>query len=66
MKKNISLEKTLEKLKKLIHQVALARIEEISDLILHRNINLKYYKESTKIIFLELVKILIPKVLKRI
>ena len=42
--------------KKLIHQVALARIEEISDLILHRNINLKYYKESTKIIFLELSK----------
>ena len=42
--------------KKLINQVALARIEEISDLILHRNINLKYYKESTKIIFLELSK----------
>ncbi len=42
--------------KKLIHQVALARIEEISDLILHRNINLKYYKESAKIIFLEFSK----------
>ena len=42
--------------KKLIHQVALARIEEISDLILHRNINLKYNKESTKIIFLEFSK----------
>ena len=40
--------------KKLIYEIALARILEISEIMLSRNINFKSYVQSTKNIFLEL------------
>ncbi len=40
--------------KKLIYKIMLARIQEISELILFKNINLNYYNKSVKSIFLEL------------
>ena len=40
--------------KRLIYEVALARIEEISQLILFNNINMQYYNKNLKIIFLEI------------
>ena len=40
--------------KKLIYEVARARINEISELILFKNVNLKYYNKSLKPVFLEL------------
>lgn len=40
--------------KKLIYDIALARILEISEIILTKNINFKHYVKSTKNIFLEL------------
>ena len=39
--------------KKLIYEIALARIKEIFDLILFKNINLKFYHKCSKNIFLE-------------
>ena len=36
--------------KKLIYEIALARIKEISEIMLFKNINFKYYKNS-KIFF---------------
>jgi cell division protein FtsA len=41
--------------KKLIYQIALARAQEISELIIHKNINFKYYSKSVKIVFLEII-----------
>ena len=38
--------------KKLIYEIALARIQEISELIIFKNINLKYYNKVSKNIFL--------------
>ncbi len=40
--------------KKLIYQIALARIKEISELILFKNINVNYYNKSLKFLFLEM------------
>ncbi len=40
--------------KKLIHEIALARIKEISDIIIFKNINLKYFNKINKILFIEL------------
>ena len=40
--------------KKLIYDIALARILEISEIMLAKNINFKHYAKSTKNIFLEL------------
>ncbi len=40
--------------KKLIYDIALARIKEISEIIIFRNINLRYYNQSAKNIFLEI------------
>ena len=40
--------------KKLVYEIALARIKEISELILFKNINLKHYNKTTKDIFLEI------------
>ncbi len=42
--------------KKLIYEIALARIREISEIILFKNINLSYYKNFSKVIFLEIDK----------
>ena len=39
--------------KKLIYEIAYARIKEISEIILFNNINLKYYSRDSKVIFLE-------------
>tara|TARA_Y100000816_G_scaffold291151_1_gene281635 strand:- start:7004 stop:8197 length:1194 start_codon:yes stop_codon:yes gene_type:complete len=41
--------------KKLIYQIAMARAQEISELIIHKNINLKYYSKFAKVIFLEIM-----------
>ncbi len=40
--------------KKLIYQIAFARISEISELIIFKNINFKNYEKLSKLIFLEL------------
>ena len=40
--------------KKLVYEIALARIKEISEIILYENINLKYLANSNKKIFLEI------------
>ena len=45
---------SLEKLKKLISEIAFARIKEIADLIIFQNINANYYLKETKSIFLEI------------
>ena len=37
--------------KKLVYEIALARIKEISEIILHKNINLKYHLNSKKKFF---------------
>ncbi len=39
--------------KKLIYEIAEARIKEISEILLLKNVNLKFYNSSAKIIFLE-------------
>tara|TARA_X000001036_G_scaffold318520_1_gene296931 strand:- start:27 stop:1220 length:1194 start_codon:yes stop_codon:yes gene_type:complete len=41
--------------KKLIYQIALARAQEISELIIHNNVNFKYYTRSVKVVFLEII-----------
>jgi cell division protein FtsA len=40
--------------KKLIYEIALARINEISELVMLKNINLNYYNKVSKVIFLEI------------
>ena len=40
--------------KKLIYEITLARIKEISEIILFKNINLGHYKNISKVIFLEI------------
>ena len=42
--------------KKLIYEIALARIKEIADIILFKNINLKYSNKISNDIFLEVTK----------
>ena len=42
------------KIKKLIYDIALARIKEISEIIIFKNINLRYFNQSAKNIFLEI------------
>tara|TARA_E500000178_G_scaffold323543_1_gene349234 strand:+ start:7421 stop:8617 length:1197 start_codon:yes stop_codon:yes gene_type:complete len=39
--------------KKLIYEIALARIKEISELMIFKNINLNYYKKSSNTVFFE-------------
>ena len=39
--------------KKLIQEIVSARIDEILELMLFRNINLQYYNKNTKVIFFE-------------
>ena len=52
--------------KKLIYEIALARITEISELIIFKNINLKYNNHELKEIFLEISSQLQLKGLKKI
>ena len=40
--------------KKLIYEIALARIKEISDIILFKNVNINYYNKSLEFLFLEI------------
>ena len=40
--------------KKLIYEVALARIQEISDIIIFKNINLNHYSKISNVIFLQI------------
>ena len=40
--------------KKLIYEIALARIKEISEILIINNVNFKYYIKATKVIFLEI------------
>ncbi len=40
--------------KKLIYEIALARIEEIADIIIFKNINIDYYNNQSNVIFLEI------------
>tara|TARA_B100000035_G_scaffold277987_2_gene256620 strand:+ start:333 stop:1529 length:1197 start_codon:yes stop_codon:yes gene_type:complete len=40
--------------KKLIYQIAFARIQEIFEIILYKNVNFKHYKKNSKVIFLEI------------
>ena len=40
--------------KKLIYEIAFARIKEISDLILFNNVNINYYNKTLKFLFLEI------------
>ena len=42
--------------KKLIYKIALARIQELSELIFFKNVNLKYYNKNLKNIYLEVDK----------
>lgn len=42
--------------KKLFYKIALARIEELSELILFKNINLKHYNKVSKNVYLEINK----------
>ena len=37
----------------MIYKIALARIQELSELIFFKNVNLKYYNENSKNIYLE-------------
>ena len=52
--------------KKLIYEIALARIKEILELLIINNINFKYYIKATKVIFLEINQELNIKSLKDI
>ena len=52
--------------KKLIYEIALARIKEISELMIFKNINLKYYANPPKDIFLDINHKLQLKCLKKI
>ena len=52
--------------KKLIYEIALARIKEILELLIINNINFKYYIKTTKVIFLEIDQELNIKSLKDI
>ena len=52
--------------KKLIYEIALARIKEILELLIINNINFKYYIKATKVIFLEIDQELNIKSLKDI
>ena len=42
------------KIKKLIYDIILARLEEIAELIIFNNINLNYYNKNSRVIFLEI------------
>ena len=46
-------ERYIKNKKKLVYEIAEARIMEISEILLLKNINFKYYNSSNKIIFLE-------------
>tara|TARA_B100001063_G_scaffold44040_1_gene37743 strand:+ start:5603 stop:6796 length:1194 start_codon:yes stop_codon:yes gene_type:complete len=39
--------------KKLIYEIILARVQEISEIIIFKNINFKYFNESQKVLFFE-------------
>ena len=52
--------------KKLIYQIAFARIKELFEIMIFKNLNLKYYINSTRNIFLELNKDFQPESLKEI
>ena len=52
--------------KKLIYEIIIARIQEISEIILFKNKNLSYYKNFTKTIFFELKDQLLKKSLEEI
>ena len=53
LKVNFLLGKILERLKKLIFEIASARIKEIFELILLKNINLKSFAKDIKTVLLE-------------
>ena len=38
----------------MIYEIALARIKEISDIILFKNVNINYYNKSLEFLFLEI------------
>lgn len=52
--------------KKLIYDIALARIKEISELLIFENVNLKFYIKNSKDIFLEIDSAVNPKGLRKI
>ena len=47
-------DKIYKKIKKLIYEIILARIEEILEIILFKNNNFSYYNNFTKLIFFDL------------
>ena len=52
--------------KKLIYDIALARIKEISELLIFKNVNFKFYIKNSKDIFLEIDSAVNPKSLREI
>ena len=52
--------------KKLIYDIALARIKEISELLVFENVNFKFYSKNSKVIFLEIDSAVNPKGLREI
>ena len=52
--------------KKLIYDIALARIKEISELLVFKNVNFKSYIKNSKVIFLEIDSAVNPKGLREI
>ena len=54
------------KIKKLIYEIALARITELAELMIFKNVNLSHYTGLSKVIFLEYNLKLQPKSLKEI
>ena len=54
LEKDFFVEENYRKIKKkLIFEIALARIQEISDIILFKNINLAHYNKNKNTIFLK-------------
>ena len=52
--------------KKLIYDIALARIKEIFELLIFKNVNFKFYIKNSKVIFLEIDSAVNPKGLREI
>ena len=44
----------IKELKKLIQDISIARIKEIFEIMIFKNINLSYYYDNTKTIFIEI------------
>ena len=66
IEKEFFVEDSYRKIKKLIYEISFARIQEISELIIHKNINLSHYNQHSKIIFLEINTKWLAKSLKNV